>query len=156
LFSLDLNAVRALGILILVVARASLAADSDLDPASPETLQFVRDAQSVYIFPFQPHSELRVDTSRLRLLSRDGRDSLVGIIADPAHWEHGLLTYLVPEDLPPDIGILFRHGSDELALFCRSRGELTQHSVASADGPILPKRQGNSSRYGSNSMHQKS
>ena len=44
----------------------------------------------------------------------------MSIIADPAHWEHGLLTYLVPEDLPPDIGILFRRGSDELALFCDS------------------------------------
>jgi hypothetical protein len=105
---------------MLVVARASLAADSDLDPASPEVLQFVRDAQSAYIFPFKPHSELRVDTSRLRLLGRDARDSLVGIIADPAHWEQGFLTYVVPEDLPPDIGILFRRGSDELALFCRS------------------------------------
>jgi hypothetical protein len=74
----------------------------------------------VYIFPFKPHSELRVDTSRLRVLSRDARESLVRIIGDSAHWEHGFLTYVVPEDLPPDIGILFRRGSDELALFCRS------------------------------------
>jgi hypothetical protein len=44
----------------------------------------------------------------------------VRIIGDSAHWEHGFLTYVVPEDLPPDIGILFRRGSDELALFCRS------------------------------------
>jgi hypothetical protein len=141
---------------MLVVARASLAADSDLDTASPEVLQFVRDAQSVYIFPFKPHSELRVDTSRLRLLSRDASESLVGIIADPAHWEQGLLTYVVPEDLPPDIGILFRRGSDELALFCRSTWGIDAHSVASAVGPILPKRQRSSSRNGSNSMRQKS
>jgi hypothetical protein len=111
--------VRALGILVLV-AGASLAADSDLDPASPEVLQFVRDAQSVYIFPWKPHSGLSVDTSRVRLLSRDARDSLVGIIGDPAHWENGFLDYIVPGDLPPNVGILFRRGADELALFCRS------------------------------------
>jgi len=117
---LHLKAVRALGILMLAVIGVSLAADSNLDPRSPEVLQFIRDAQSVYIFPFKPHSELRVDTSRLGLLSHDARDSLVHIIGDPAHWENGLLTYVVPEELPPDIGILFRRGSDELALFCRS------------------------------------
>jgi hypothetical protein len=142
---------------MLVVARASLAADSDLDPASPEVLQFVRDAQSVYIFPFKPHSELRVDTSRLRLLSRDARDSLVGIIADPAHWEQGFLTYVVPEDLPPDIGIYCSAAAQmSLRYFAARRGGLMRHSVASAVGPILPKRQRSSSRNGSNSMRQKS
>lgn len=87
-----------------------------------EGLNIIRGADEVFVFPNLTPSEPYRDNKRMRLLSGEARREIVQLLGNERNWFHGLDDFLMLGREPRNIGLLFRHGKDEVVLFFKYEG----------------------------------
>ena len=83
----------------------------------PNVLQIIRTAEKTYIFPVPNPLKPHRDNEHLRILDGDAQKKLVRLIGDQHKWWQQAYHLVVTEPAPPDIGVLFKHGTSEVILF---------------------------------------
>jgi len=123
-FSLGLmNARTCVGALMLVLTSVSFVRAEGIDRPSPELLQFMRNADQVFIFSIHTRDKPRRDDKHMRVLEPRARRDLIRLLGHPQKWYMGADDRFGIGPPPKDIGLLFRSGRNELILFF-SPGEL--------------------------------
>jgi hypothetical protein len=105
---------RLIALVFLLLASTGALA-TELPLPSSQVLHFMRSARAAYVFRPRPGAKPQRDDKRLRQLSRDSRDKVIALLGRSANWEQGLFTIA---EWPPNLGLLFRSGDDELVLYC--------------------------------------
>jgi hypothetical protein len=101
---------------LILSTLSTQAYDADSLP-SPDTLDIIRNADAVYVFPSTSPTKYRRNDAHMRLLGPEARDKLVRLLGDDRNWYHGLLTFGDWPEQAANVGFVFRRGKDELVLF---------------------------------------
>jgi hypothetical protein len=97
---------------------------------SVETLNVIRNAQQVYVFPYTSSEHPKRDDAHMRLLDPSARDTLKRLLGVSRNWFEGFLDVVEPLGVR-SVGVLFRSPADELVLFFDSvtiRGSFRRRS----------------------------
>jgi hypothetical protein len=106
-----------LGCAILHAGSSSVRAEG-IDRPSPELLRFIRSADQVFIFPNRTPLKPHRDDRHLRVLPPEPRRKLVALLSRQRTWLDGWDNSVYAGDPEaPDMGLLFRRGTDELVMF---------------------------------------
>src|ERR1700719_1393362 len=85
----------------------------------PEIFRIIKSAPEVYVFPVTTPLKPHRDDKHLRLSEGEARRTLVHLLGNEKSWFHGFdNTFWVDKRIPKNVGFVFRHGKDELVLFC--------------------------------------
>jgi len=112
--------IGCLSILLFAAIHAAYGAEPQGIDYSPDVLRFIPSAEAVYVFPVTSPLKPQRDDRHMRLLGPEARHGIVQLLGNYENWSHGLYTIGIPENQPPNIGLLFRSGKDELVLFFNS------------------------------------
>ena len=88
----------------------------------PELLHLIRTADQVYVFPLKSPLKPNRDDKHLRFLAPDARRKVARLLSDERSWFQGFDDRISIAPEPRNIGLLFRHGRDELVLFLSAGG----------------------------------
>jgi len=86
----------------------------------PDVMKAIRGADEAWVFPVATPDSPHRDNRHLRLLDADARRRVAKLLANPKSWWQGGYTLLHPGPEPPNIGLVFRRGGDEVVLFFES------------------------------------
>jgi hypothetical protein len=86
----------------------------------PQVLQLIRTADEDYIFPVATPDNPHRASNHLRRLDDGARGKLVRLLGNHDNWYQGGYSMLRVAPEPRNIGLLFRHGRNELVLFLSS------------------------------------
>jgi hypothetical protein len=108
---------------------------------SPKVLRFIRTADRVYIFTVTTPLRPRRDDTHLRLLQPEARKQLVTLLGYQQDWFWAHDSRFSVGREPTNIGLIFRHGRDELILFFSAGGVVTgayngQHTSGTLDDGV--------------------
>jgi hypothetical protein len=86
----------------------------------PDVLTVIRGANEAFVFPVATPDKPHRDNRHLRLLDPDARRKVVHILGNRLSWWQGGYSLISTRAEPPNIGLIFRRGRDEVVLFFAS------------------------------------
>ena len=84
---------------------------------SPEVLAVIRAAEQVYVFPVASPLQPQRDDKHMRALDGEARAKIVRLLGDKGSWWDGMYHLAIIDDGSRGIGLIFRHGRDEVVIF---------------------------------------
>jgi len=91
-----------------------------LSPTDEALVDFMKQAQTVYVFPVESKTATRPDDKDLRLLDTQARQALLAVLSNQANWYHGLMTVAIGPYEARSVGFVFRSDRGDLNLFVSS------------------------------------
>jgi hypothetical protein len=86
----------------------------------PDVLTVIRGADQAFVFPVSTPDKPRRDKRHQRLLDPAARRKVVQILGNRFSWWQGGYSLIQTREEPPNIGLVFRKGKDEVVLFFES------------------------------------
>ena len=86
----------------------------------PDVLTVIRGADQAFVFPVSTPDKPRRDKARQRLLDPAARRKVGQILGNRLSWWQGGYSLIQTRAEPPNIGLVFRKGKDEVVLFFTS------------------------------------
>jgi hypothetical protein len=85
-----------------------------------DILTVIRGANEAFVFPVATPDKPHRDNRHLRLLDPEARRKVVHLLGNRVSWWQGGYTLISPGPEPPNVGLVFRRGRDEVVLFFES------------------------------------
>jgi hypothetical protein len=120
-------------VVTLLSAPTGLDAEGIETPA-PELLHFIGTADQVYAFPLNDPLKPHRDDKHLRLLASKARRKLVSLLRGARNWFQGFDDSISIGPQSRNVGLLFRHGENELVLFLSAGGMVDARSNGQRQG----------------------
>jgi hypothetical protein len=83
----------------------------------PDVMKAIRRAEEAWVFPVATPDRPHRDDRHVRLLDAGARRRVANLLTNPKSWWQGGYTLIHPGAEPPNIGLVFRGGGDEVVLF---------------------------------------
>jgi hypothetical protein len=83
----------------------------------PEVIHLIRTADEVYVFPVATPLKPHRNDKHMRLLTGDARRQVIRLLGNEKNWCHCVFDLVIVEPEPPNVGLGFRRGRNELVLF---------------------------------------
>ena len=106
--------------IVQVDPRTHWSKPAPLSPTDEALVDFMKHAQTVYVFPLKSKTATRPDDKDLRLLDTQARQALLAVLSNRANWYHGLMTAAIRPYRAGSIGFVFRSDKGDLILFVNS------------------------------------